>query len=541
MAHSEPLRQALEKRGYQVHWQGVGKPIKVSRGGQTFEISDYETRGGTAYISPSVLQQFAAPAKPVSPPRPEDKPVRPTLEEHGFEVGYDPKTKQVTAMHPVTGYTHTWTPAHGVEGSYYASPEELERIRDYVTPSYEKVPQQIQADLVAYQQQVTDSWNKYYAYQQKMLDGYMQQMNSYVQRWQEAGLVALQHYQYEYGQALGQLQKLMTPDPNVPESVKLALDMVKKKSEENIRRIDEEMNRRGVYQSTIARDRLLDATANMEDNQRAILAQWLDQQHKQMLEATLRYATTQERYAQGLANLYGQVYQTPIEMGMGVLRDATQWQQGLAAQGLQLHQQLANQGLEVSVGLRKWIGEREDAARQSKAEREAAQAKAEMDYQRWLADMGLKEATLAEQIRHHQAMEARPVSGGGGAGYPPQWWFQWQQGLLDAEEEEKMRKMILDKARFLGTDELTASIILQLERDYEGYPDAALAQLNYMKTDPTGAYTGADFKTVERVLASWRPSGTVPKTGWPQIVPPSDHKDIRKRLQQAGVNLPYYP
>lgn len=546
MAYTQPLRQTLEKQGYQVYFQGAGKPIKVSKGGQTYEIKDYQIKGGTAYVDPSTLSKLTtttttSSAPKVAAPSAGDVPVRSSLEQAGLKVSYNPSNKSVTVTHPVTGYSYTWTPTKGVEGKYYASPEEIERVKGYVTPSYEKVPQQVMADLAAYQKQMTDMWNQYYNNQQQLISGYMKQMTDYIKQWQEAGLDMMRQYQQQYSVVLEQLQKLMNPDPTVPESVKLALDLVKKQTDENIRVLNEEMIRRGIYGSTIAADRIRKLQETMTDEQRAILAQWLDNQHKQMLQATLQYAAAQERYAQGLANMYGQVYQRPIEMSMNLLQGVTSMQQGLAQQGLQLQKDLATQGLNVSTQLRQWAGQQEDAARQARLQQELEAQKAAQEQARWEAEQALKQAQFQldvakaqEEARHNRAMESRPT----GSSYPSVSLLKYWQDLQDKAAQEKMASEIRSLAQNLGVNEPTAAAILDLDRGgWLKNPNAALAQVEYMKNNPN--YAGADWGYVSSyVKTKTAPkSSTTSSSGWK----PGTPIDIESVLKSLFKGKPTQP
>ncbi|BCV23302.1 hypothetical protein [Gelria sp. Kuro-4] len=464
MANEKPLRQTLESQGYSVYWQGKGKPIKVSKGSQTFEIapSEYQVRSGTAFVSPDVLGRFSA---------------------------------KETASPTQTAPTE---------------------------PLYKQVPGQIQSDVQKYQeqeranferfrQQQEDVWNRYYAEQQQRISDYMGQMNQLIQQYSDAGIQMLKQYQEQYGQSLATLKQLMQPDPTVPETVKVALDMLEKRTEENARLLDEEMNRRGRYQSSYAMDKRRELYSDLTTDQQQILAQWIDQQHKQMTDATLRYAAAQADFAQNYANLYGQVTAKPIEMGMGLAQELLnrqsalgeqQWQMrsGLLSQQQAMESNLAQVGLNTAVGLRQWLAEQEAAAQRAQAELEAQRAQQEWEQQKFLANLALQQAQLQETQRHNIAMERRPVGGGGGlTAYQM---YQIAQKQAEQQAKAEAEKTLKSTAARAGTDLTTAGYILNLS----ALKDNAVAVRRQIEADMKDpAKASVDWNKVIQEADKWYP------------------------------------
>lgn len=176
---------------------------------------------------------------------------------------------------------------------------------------------------------------------------YMNQMNDYMNQYGQAGQQLLKTYQEQYSKALEGLQNLLAQKPEVPDSVKYTIDMLKKQTDDNIRLINEDMNRRGIYTSTIATDRAAQERTNMSDRERAVLSNWLDQQHQQMYQAALKLADMQAGYARDYANLAAQTTLGALDKRMGLAGKAFDIQNHMAQQARQ--EELARQQMEAEA------------------------------------------------------------------------------------------------------------------------------------------------------------------------------------------------
>ncbi len=186
---------------------------------------------------------------------------------------------------------------------------------------------------------------------------YMNDMNSYMDQYGQAGQELLRNYQMQYSQALQGLQNLLAQKPEVPESVKYAIDSLKKQTDQNIQYINEDMNRRGIYNSTIATDRAAQERTRMSDQERALLSNWLDQQHQQMYQTALKMADMQAGYASNYANLAAQTTLGALDKRMGLAGKAFDIQNQMAQQ--QRQEELARQQAEADAAQR--AADRENA------------------------------------------------------------------------------------------------------------------------------------------------------------------------------------
>ncbi|MGQ9697174.1 MAG: hypothetical protein ACUVRO_04185 [Armatimonadota bacterium] len=367
-----PLRQELEKLGYTLQWQGTGQPIKVMKGGQAWEVppSQYSLYGGRAYVGPDVLADVTG-----------YQAVRPYFEQKGWDVAWEGNKAQIG--HPVTGETYFLTPPALWGGRTYAPPGTLKAIEKRLTPAYETTYADISGML-----------DRYAVQQQVYLQSYMNQMNQYLSQHSSQALAMMQAYQQQYADALDQLQQLLQPKSEVPESVKVAIDILRKQTEENVKKLAEEMNKRGIYFSGLAAEEERKTREQLTDRERQLLAQWLDEQHKQMFQAALEMARMQAQYAQSLPQLYETVYLKPLSVMMESAKASYAEQS-----------KLASDLLNAAAELRKWAAEQEVRAREDRLQREAKQASAAQDLSKWLQEQALKQAQLEETIRHHKATE----------------------------------------------------------------------------------------------------------------------------------------
>ncbi len=370
MAYETPLRKTFEEAGWQVKWQGSGKPIQVSYGGQTYNIGpdQYKIIGGSAYIDPNYAKQLVQQAG--------YQPVRSTLSPK-YDISWD--SGQVTVKHPTTGESYTFKPEFTIAGRTYTTPSMLETIQSRLTPAYETTYKDLSGMLA-----------NYTAQQQQYFQNYMNQINNIMKQYSDAGIAMLNAYQQQYSQALAQLQQLMQPQKDIPESVKIAINRLKEQTDENIKQLTEEMNRRGILQSGLAADMEAKLRKGALTEQQQLLANWLDQQHQQMFQAAMKMADMQAQYAANYANLYQQAYLKPLEMGLGIAETAYKTQAGLS-----------QQAFDIASKLKQWVAEQEESARTSRLEREAeAQRQAQQQaFEQWKALLPYQNMTAYQRAQ----------------------------------------------------------------------------------------------------------------------------------------------
>ena len=312
----EWVRPALEKLGYSVQWQGQGKPLLISKGGKTQEFSDYtyDPQTQKSYVAPESLAKLTGYA-----------PVRSTLEGAGYGVGWDAEKGQVQVVNPFTGQQYETKPPVIWGNRAYADPGLLESIQSRLGPTPGRMEQE---------------FNQYTKQQNDLINTALNNMNAAIAKQSDAAIKMYQEYQQQFGAALDQLRSLMQPRSDVPESVKVALDMLKQQTDENVKALGEEMNRRGIYQSGIAIDEERKLRDKMTMAQRQTLAQWLDEQHKQMYQAALALANMQAQYARGLPNIYAQAYIEPLKQQANLAATEYQMRSGLNKEAYSARQQL---------------------------------------------------------------------------------------------------------------------------------------------------------------------------------------------------------
>ncbi|WP_026487651.1 hypothetical protein [Caldanaerobius polysaccharolyticus] len=351
MAYDVPLRSTLEKAGYKVTWQGVGQPIKIEKEGQTYDISpsNYQLRGGKAYLDSSVLPGLMEKAG--------YQWVREAIPQGaGYQYNYNSKTGQVTVSHPFGG-SYTFTNPIVAGGRAYVSPSEAQTAKSVVGPPYETGLAEVEKLWSDYSTKQQEAISKHYAYQDQLLKDYMNQINNFTKQYGDAALAMLNTYQQYYQQALQQLQKLMTPDTTVPETVKVSLSILQKNLQDNLQQLNEEMNRRGIYQSGLAAEMERKMREGELTEEQKILAQWLDDVHQRAYDAALRYADYLTKYASGLADMYGTAYLKPIELAQQAAKEAYTLTSGLAENRFKAESDLQAQGFDVLSKLRQTAAE----------------------------------------------------------------------------------------------------------------------------------------------------------------------------------------
>jgi hypothetical protein len=261
-------------------------------------------------------------------------PARKTFESSGYNVTYNPDSETVTVANPINPYTYSYTfkPTTIENGVSYIDPQTVQIAQAKLTPPYQNTYNELSSMASGLINQISG-----------LANGYMQNMNNYMKQYSDAGIAMLKAYQDQYSQALGQLQQLMQPQKDVPDSVKLAVQLLKEQVDDNLKALDEDMIRRGVYRSGIAAEEAQKLRKGQLDNEQQILAQWLDQQHQQMYNAALEYAKMQANYAGNYATMYQQAVMQPLQMGMSVAKNAYDMQS-----------QLAQKAYDLSAGLRQW-------------------------------------------------------------------------------------------------------------------------------------------------------------------------------------------
>jgi len=268
------------------------------------------------------------------------------------------------------------------------------------------------AQLTQYQQQQAALYQQYYEQQQEQINDYLQQMNEYMSQLSDAGLAMLQQYEEQYQQAIQQIQQYLEADTEIPQSVQLALQVLDEQLTKNIQSINNELNARGVYNSSMAADRIQEATEAMGTEKAQILANWLDQQHEQMFQAAIQLANLQAQYASNYANLYSQAYMQPLTQAMSLASNAYTLQSNLASQQYQAQSALAQTGLTLANQIYETFVKGKQAEEQAQAEAAAKAQEVAIGLQKWSAEQQLKQqqlgldvARLQETQRHNIASE----------------------------------------------------------------------------------------------------------------------------------------
>lgn len=360
MAYDVPLRENLEKAGYEVKWQGQGKPIRitgkdVAGNPVTYDIlpGAYELKGGKAYIDPNTTVDLLRKAgyewvRQAVPYR-----------EAGNEFSYDPKTNTVEVKSK-SGYgTYTFMSPIVVGGKAYVSPTEASQAARILGGPVTAASQDIMADVSSYKKEVESLAQQQKAAQEQALSEYTRQINDYIKQWGDAAMAMLKVYQENYNKALEQLQKLMQPDPTVPETVKVAISMLRKNLEENLKELGEEMNRRGIYQSGLAAEMERRMREGALTEEQKLLAQWIDEAHKRAYDAAMQYADYLAKFASEYANLYGTAMTKPIEMAMNLAKDVYQGRSNILSSYYGALQEGAKNALDMAARLRQWAAEQQ--------------------------------------------------------------------------------------------------------------------------------------------------------------------------------------
>lgn len=162
------------------------------------------------------------------------------------------------------------------------------------------------------------------------ISDYLGTMNNYMKQYNEAGLAMLRDYQTNYAQALNQLRQLMETKPEVPESVKQSISLLRDQTAENAKLIDEQLNHMGVLYSGQTGKRHEDLYKNLDQQTASMLNNWLDQEHQKMYQTALKLADMQASYANNYANLASQIKLGALDKAMGLAGQEYQMRSGLA-------------------------------------------------------------------------------------------------------------------------------------------------------------------------------------------------------------------
>lgn len=359
MAKTQALRRELEKLGYGVQWQGAGQPIRVTKEGQTWDIpaAEYEVKGDTAYVAPETLSRITASPFKSGVQEQGLVHVRPYFEQKGYDVGWEPESRRVSITHPVTGETRYAEPETLEEGKAYFKPATLTAIEERLTPAYEKTYRELTAESENFLNQLRD-----YSRQ------YINTINDYMRQYSDQAVAMLAAYQQQYSQALDRLAKLTEPQTEVPESVKVAFKILQEQTEENIRHLRNELYKRGMLQSGYAGELEARLRKGMLTEQEKILADWLDQQHKQMFSAAMETARMYAQFAGGYAQMYEKAYMEPLRRYMDYV-----------GQVYGVQSELAQKAYDLASKLKTWRAEQEEAARKARRTAEEAARKYELD------------------------------------------------------------------------------------------------------------------------------------------------------------------
>ncbi|AYO30864.1 hypothetical protein D2962_09755 [Biomaibacter acetigenes] len=498
----------------------------------------------------------SVPAAKASTPTSSGVAVRSTFEPQGLKVDFDSSTGVIRVYDPKTGHSATIDKNNYkiINGKAYIAPNVAQNVKNtissgkYTLPGYgssltksptapgssgtivsgtagkgtstdvpkgtlEDYYKDETAQLKKYMEQQTAINQRYFEQQQQQINTFIQQMNNYMSQLSDAGLAMLRQYQEQYEQAIAQLRQYLQPSTEIPESVKVALDVLDKQLNENIRQINNILNERGVYNSSIAADRIKQAQDAIGTEKAQLLAQWLDDQHKQMFQAAMQMANMQAQYAANYANLYSQAYMQPLQQGMSLASNIYGLQSNLAQQQYQAQSALAETGLTIANQIYETFVKGKQAEKQ--AEQEAQQKADQLAWEqlKWAGEQALRQAQLQETQRHNIAMERKPS----GSSYPSAAYIKLMQELQAAQEKTAHDKAVADFAVKYTLDPVTAKWIYDNQDYIRQNPDWALKQLQADKD--AGLLKGADIDYIRRFIESARPKQTsTPKTSTPTTI-----------------------
>jgi hypothetical protein len=534
------VRSTFEGQGYNVEYDSNTGAIRVydPKTGHSANIMPgaYSIQNGSAYISPDVVSQ-----------------VTNTIQSGKYT--YYPET----SMFPNSPYTSNYVQnqqatkaylnnlAQSNQNAYSTEQSMLNNFLNQQTAANQQAYQQNQATLNNYIKQTQANNQAFYTQQQQVINNYLQQMNNFAQQYGTVGLAILQQYQQQFQNAVDQVKTLMSQDSSVPQSVQLALDLLDKQLQNNIRYLNNEMNGRGLYNSSIALNAIEQAQTDTGNQKEQLLANWLDQQHQELYNATMQLAKMYEDYANNYANLQSQYATKPLDIGMQTLQNATNLQSNLNQQqwsatndlnknamnfltqiyndymnaqndltktgfsvGMQIYDNFVNaennylqQSYQLPLTLQNQYIQNSANYEYQQQQLDLENKKLAAEVQKYLDDIAYKNAQLQynyahlnEIQRHDQAMEN--ISAQRAATYASKSSGSSASGkALSSAQKVQLATQLVNS----GVDPTTASYIVDRYLDTAGVPLTANAALNVLQFDKNNSqYSKVDFDTVYQVL-----------------------------------------
>jgi len=425
------LREEIEKRGGKVTWQGAGKPIKVEYGGKTVEISpsEYEVRWDPqektwrAFTTPETLAKATGTV-----------PARATFEAKGYEVEWRPDTKQVVVRDPSTGREATLTPTALWGDRAWVEPEKIPQAEEQLKLPAERVAEEQAAE-----------WKAFSDKAQQTLKEYSDKRMAYIDKISDAALVAYKVYQDQFAQALDLLKQQMQQSREMPLSLKIAIDELRKRVDEESKRVRDEMIRRGIAQSGIAIEEERKLRERGLTEEQKLIANWLDQEYEKATRAVFQ-----------LANLYAQSAGPMAEMYYRAATVGPQAAMELEKEMMGYGMQLAQKGYDVLSELRRWKTEQRQQAEQDWARRLQEAQKFAWEQLKWGTEQAQKEREFAwEQYKFQKQQELEREK------------LDYQKRRDAARAEANLRKLSPADVRNNAKADATDTIIKRLDRVYQ--------------------------------------------------------------------------
>jgi hypothetical protein len=319
-----------------------------------------------------------------------------------------------------------------------------------------QVETQIQLPAERTAQELRTEWQDFAGTVRSQTKQYFDQMNAYAKQMSDAALTMFKMYQDQLAQAFSLLQQQMQQKPEVPESVKLAINELRQAVEENSKQLAEEMNRRGILQSGIAMEEERKLRERGMTEEQKLLAQWLDQEHEKITKAVFQ-----------LANLYAQTAAPTAQMWYQAATVGPQMGMKIAEQAYQTERELAGKEFDFLSKLRQWEAEQRQAAEEEYARRLQEAQKLAWEQYKWGTEqaweqekfqkqLDLDYARLAETARHQRAMEKLQAE----ANKQRTDYYNYlkQKGITEQEISRNTADVIADIMQMGSADELKAYI-----------------------------------------------------------------------------------
>ena len=361
-----------------------------------------KTAGGEIPGAGSVLTaNWAGPPEPpqatVAPaaPKPVAPPAAPEAADKSRQI-YDPKTGRTIVLDEQGKVVYQSTPG-GEQGKGSAW--------DQAAAASEEGYGKMRAEVRGY------------------ADAYFSQMKEYVEQLGAAGVAALAAYQTQLSAAIAQFRSLIDAKPEIPASVKMAMEEMQIAIDKNVGLMREERNRMGALvsgQTPVQEEELREGGLKA---QAGVLNAWLDSQHQQAIQAIMGMANLYAQSAGPMAQLQYQATAGPAQAGME-----------LAGQRFTFNKETTEKAFTWAQELRQW-------AVTGAAEAEKARQQAELEW-----------AKAGETARHNQATEAIAQQAAvQRADY--QGWMM-ANGLTEDEVDDQTNKTTLDILQMKDESEL---------------------------------------------------------------------------------------